>query len=143
MNILFATDGSEGARTAGRLLAALRLPEEARVTVLTASSNGARVLPPVTRDPSATDTRLGRQCKDEGEMAQRPAEIAAAALREYGISADVRVRHQGPVSAILDQAREEKAELIFARPPHLGERLGPSSHPRAVLGVGGADRGIT
>jgi nucleotide-binding universal stress UspA family protein len=112
MNILFATDGSEGARTAGRLLAALRLPAEARVTVLTAAPNGAWVQPPGARDQSATDARLDTLSIDPGEMAHRTAEIAAASLREHGIETGVCVRRQSPVNAILEKAQEEKAELI-------------------------------
>ena len=112
MNILFATDGSEGARTASRLIAALRLPAEVRVTVLTAVPNGAWVQPPAAGEQSATGVRRSKLFRDEGEMAQRTAETAAASLRQHGISADICVQSQSPVNAILDQAREEKAELI-------------------------------
>jgi nucleotide-binding universal stress UspA family protein len=112
LRILLATDGSEGARTAGRLLAALPLPEEARVTVLS-------VVPLHTwRETLArsTGSQLVKQAADltvaEETAARQTAETAALLLRERGVQTDFRVCRQSPADGILDQAHEGNASLI-------------------------------
>jgi nucleotide-binding universal stress UspA family protein len=112
MKIVYATDGSEGAATAGRLLAGLPLPQEAQVTVLSAVPDSGWVeIPPSGADGSLSPTLPG--AADEEERAARDtAERAADWLRERGISAAVRLRRGNAARALLDQAREDGAELV-------------------------------
>jgi nucleotide-binding universal stress UspA family protein len=111
MNILYATDGSDSAATAGRLLSQFSLPTDARVTVLSvvpesgwidAPSLGAEVSSPLIVEVRA----------EEEAAARRAAESAATALRERSAAVTIVVRHGSPPDAILDQARTDGVGLI-------------------------------
>jgi hypothetical protein len=62
MNLLHATDGSECAATAGRLLATLPLPADTRVTVLSAVPHSAWLATP----------RYGIEAQAYATLADRP-----------------------------------------------------------------------
>jgi nucleotide-binding universal stress UspA family protein len=111
MKILFATDGSECARAAGRLLASLPLPTGASVRVLSA------VLPPIWVEPMAVGEGpsypwLREMMEQEEALARRAAEQVAAELGARGVEAVVQVMRQNPADAILEQAQKDGAELI-------------------------------
>jgi nucleotide-binding universal stress UspA family protein len=102
MNIVYATDGSDCARAAGRLLASLPLPADTQVTVLSALSGYDWVEP-----------ALFAEWALQGEaLAQRDAEEAALPLSRWGVPAVVRVRRGSAAAAILNQAEEDRAALI-------------------------------
>lgn len=115
INILYATDGSECASTAGRLLTVL-LPADARVTVLSAvppSSWPATM--PLEGAVGAEGTiypLLAEIAAQEQAAARQAAEAAAALLSEHGATATACVRRQSPADAIMEQARQDHADLI-------------------------------
>jgi nucleotide-binding universal stress UspA family protein len=103
MNILYATDGSDGARTAGRLLASLPLPPGARITVLSAISSDDWVESMIFADTSVQEVKT----------AQRHAEEAASALGYTDPLPIARGIGSGSAAAaILDQAEANAADLI-------------------------------
>jgi nucleotide-binding universal stress UspA family protein len=112
MKILYATDGSASAAAAGRLLAALPLPADTQITVLSAvpELGWTTVPPPGMEGP--TYPLLEQVAAEEQAEALRTAEAAAAAPRERGLRVIVAVRRQRPVEAILEQAQEDGADLI-------------------------------
>jgi nucleotide-binding universal stress UspA family protein len=112
MNILYATDGSECAERAGRLLASLPLPPEARVTVLSAVPESGWVAAPPVGAETSLYPQLAEVAAEEQAAALRTAEEAAAPLRARGVIVSVNVRRQSPAEAILEQAREAAAQLI-------------------------------
>jgi nucleotide-binding universal stress UspA family protein len=112
MNILYATDGSVGAATAGRLLAALPLPPDSQITVLSAVPElGWTAVPPPAMKGTVYPL-LEQAAAAEQADALRTAEAAAAPLRERGARGTVAVRRQRAVEAILDQAQGDRADLI-------------------------------
>lgn len=116
MNILLATDGSECAGAAGRLLARLSLPKDARVTVLSA------IPPPSWRATMPLEGSAGAEgsiypllaeiAAEEQTAALETAKTAAAALRQHGATVAACVRRQAPAEAILEEAAKEQVELI-------------------------------
>jgi nucleotide-binding universal stress UspA family protein len=102
MNLLYATDGSESALAAGRVLAALPLPAGTRVTVLSAIPEHNWLDTPLLAEVMA----------DEEAAALRTAEAATAALQGGGREVQVRVRSQNPAAAILEEAQEAGTDLI-------------------------------
>jgi nucleotide-binding universal stress UspA family protein len=112
MKILYATDGSEGAAVAGRLLEALPLAPDTHVTVLSAIPESGWVdVPPLTTEGSVYSL-LAEVRASEQALALRAAETDAAPFRERGLSVTVSVRRQSAVPAILEQAEEDRTELI-------------------------------
>lgn len=112
MKILYATDGSACAATAGRLLAALPLPPDTSITVLSAVPEpGWTPVPPLGAEASSYPL-MEQVAAQEHAEALRTAESAAAPLRERGLSVTVHVRRHKPVEAILEQAREDGSDLI-------------------------------
>jgi nucleotide-binding universal stress UspA family protein len=112
MKIIYATDGSAGAATAGRLLAALPLPPETLITVLSAVPEmGWTPGPPMGAEASSYPL-IEQVAAQEHNEALRTAEAAAVPLRERGLRVTVNVLRHRPVEAILEQAREESADLI-------------------------------
>lgn len=85
MRILYATDGSEGARSAGELLASLPLPPETKVTVLTVAGGG-----------------------DGRAIAEAGVEL----LRGSGVRVEAQVRSGGAADEILKVAAELQAGLV-------------------------------
>src|SRR5262249_10243979 len=106
MNILYATDGSECAGTAGRLLAALPLPAGTHVTILSAIPESGWIEYPML--PEAASTLAAA----ERDTAHQVADEAAASLRDRGLEVDVRIRHGNPAEVILNQAAVDNADLI-------------------------------
>jgi nucleotide-binding universal stress UspA family protein len=88
MRILYATDGSEGAKEAGLLLAGLPLPEDCSLTILTVASDDRR---------GAADEVLNG---------------AAQTLGHSTASVDRRTRWGHPVAEIVRAAEEESTDLI-------------------------------
>lgn len=125
MKILYATDGSECAAVAGRLLAALPLPAETEVTVLRAVPEcWATVLPlegEIGPEGSLYDllAEIGEEAR---AAARRSLEAAAVPLRERGLRVGLCVCRQRPATAILEQAQAAGADLITV-----------GSHGRGVL----------
>jgi nucleotide-binding universal stress UspA family protein len=116
MKIVYGTDGSECSGVAGRLLAALPLPIETEVTVLSAVRESSWVtgLPLEAELGSAGSIydRLAEIAVEEAAAARQTAEAAAAPLRERGLRVEVCVRRHRPAAAILEQARAEGADLV-------------------------------
>lgn len=106
--ILFATDGSEDALRACRLLAGLP-PDGGRVTVVTSIPPAAALwvgrIPPEEWLSAATQAQ-------EDESVRQMAQEAAATLRAGGWKAHAQVRVGPPAHEILEAAREISAELI-------------------------------
>jgi nucleotide-binding universal stress UspA family protein len=102
MNILYATDGSECARRAGRLLTALPLAADTRVNVLGVMPLFDWVESPLFAEWSAQEEKAAYQHVDE----------TAARLGEHGVSADVTVRRGSAADVILDQAEADEADLV-------------------------------
>jgi nucleotide-binding universal stress UspA family protein len=112
MNIVYATDGSEGAATAGRLLASLPLPTGAKVTVLSAVPESAWVAAPPVGAEGSFYPLLAEVAAEEQSAALKTAETAVAPLRERGLAVAASVRRRSPADAILEQAQEDGASLI-------------------------------
>jgi nucleotide-binding universal stress UspA family protein len=116
MNILYATDGSECAGTAGQLLARLSLSRDVQVTILSA------VPPPTWLATIPLEGSVGAEgtiyplldevAAEQQAAALETAKTAAAALRQHGALVAACVRRQGPAEAILEQAREDDTALI-------------------------------
>src|SRR5262249_9269220 len=112
MKILFATDGSAGAATAGRPLPALPLPPGTPVTVLRAVSGRGRTPLPALGGGGGSYPAMGQEA-GEGHREARPRpQGGARPLRERGLPVTVTVQRHRPVEAILEQAREDGADLI-------------------------------
>jgi nucleotide-binding universal stress UspA family protein len=114
MNLLYPTDGSEGAGRAGALLARLPLPVDARVTVLTAVPEANRVatLPLEGSITGALYPQFAELAAEAEAAAMETAVAAAAPLRQRGVNAAVSVPQHAPAESILDQAEKVHAELI-------------------------------
>ena len=116
MNILYGTDGSEGAGIAGRLLARPSLSADTRITVLSAVAPlGWLATMPLEGTIGAEGTfypQLAEIVAEEQAAAREAARAAAAALQDRGAPVTACVRQQAPAEAILEQAREDGAELI-------------------------------
>jgi nucleotide-binding universal stress UspA family protein len=155
MNILYATDGSECAAAAGRLLAALPLPAGAQVTVLSAVPELGWIETPVL--PEVAE----QAAEEELTAAVRVAEAAAAPFRERGLRVRVTAQRRSAGDAILDEAMKEGADLIVVGSQGKGaierfligsvsERVARSAHcpvlvargdtiHRAIIGVDGSE----
>ena len=112
MKIIYATDGSAGAATAGRLLAALPLPPDTQITVLSAIPEPGWTPVPALGAEASSYPLMEQVAAHEHAEALRTAEAAAAPLRERGLRVTVSVRRHKPVEAILEQAREDDTDLI-------------------------------
>ncbi len=112
MNIVYATDGSASAVTAGELLATLPLAAGTRVTVLSAIPESSWVSTPPMGGEGSIYPLLAEVAAQEQMTALQTAEAGAAALRERGNAVVVSVRRKSPADAILEQAREVHAGLI-------------------------------
>jgi nucleotide-binding universal stress UspA family protein len=106
MNILYATDGSECAGTAGRLLAVLPLLAGTHVTVLNVIADSDWIEYPMLPEMAA------RLAEAERDAAHQAADAAATSLLERSLDIEVRVRRGSPGEAILNQAAAESADLI-------------------------------
>src|SRR5262249_28782289 len=106
MNILYATDGSECAGTAGRLLAALLLPAGTHVTILSAIPESGWIEYPLLPEAAS------KLAAAEHDAAHQVADEAAASLRDRGLEVDVQIRHGNPAEVILNQAAVDNADLI-------------------------------
>lgn len=116
MNILYATDGSDCAMVAARLLARLPLTAETRITVLSAvpASSWTASLP-LEGLPGAEGclySSMAEVAALEQAAACETARAAAAGLRERGATVATCVRRQAPAQAILEQAEVDASELI-------------------------------
>lgn len=107
--ILLATDGSEDAARACRLLAGLPPPDGGRVTVVTAIPPAAALW--VGRIPPEEWLSAATQAQEDAAVRQM-AQDAAGTLRAGGWEARVQVRVGPPAHEILETAREIGAELI-------------------------------
>jgi nucleotide-binding universal stress UspA family protein len=116
MKLIYGTDGSDCSSVAGRLLAALPLPPESEVTVLSAVRESSWVATLPLEGEMATGgsiyDRLAEIAAEEEAAARRTAEAAAAPLRECGWQVSACVRRQRPAAAILELARTEGADLV-------------------------------
>lgn len=128
MKILLATDGSDGACMAGRLLATLPLPAGTRVTALSAAPEPAWLTPAPFGRPSAIYPWLEELHREEERAARCAAEETVAPLRERGVDVTVCVRRQRPAEAILQQAEVDGTDLIV-----LGSR-GKGTMERLLIG---------
>jgi nucleotide-binding universal stress UspA family protein len=106
MNILYATDGSDCAVAAGRLLASLPLPTGTRVTVLSAVPGDQWVESIVHSDTSLHVHHHGQR------ITHQHAEEGAALLGACGVPVVCQVGGENAAMAILDRADVEHADLI-------------------------------
>jgi nucleotide-binding universal stress UspA family protein len=111
MKILFATDGSDSARTAGGLLASLALPQEVQMTVLSATPAHHWIETPGSAEVALYPWLVDLATEEEG-AARRAAEIAADHFRAQSRAVASSIRRQSPADAILEQAEADGTELI-------------------------------
>jgi nucleotide-binding universal stress UspA family protein len=141
MNILYATDGSDCAATAGRLLGALPLPDGARVTILSVIPDSSWI-----DYPALPEVALAMAAA-EHEAALRVAEEAAVPFRDRGVHVDVRLRRGSPAEAILDQSEADCTDLIVVGSHgrraaarflvgSVSERVARSAHCSVLVGRG-------
>jgi nucleotide-binding universal stress UspA family protein len=112
MKILFATDGSDGARKAGRLLATLSLPVATRVSALSAAPEPAWLTPSPLGPRGTVYPWLVDLFREEERAARCAAEETVAPLRERDVEVIIYVRRQRPAEAILQQAEADRSDLI-------------------------------
>lgn len=106
MRILYATDGSEGARRAGEALARLPLGPDTRVTALHVLT---RYVPAGARLPREVVAALRA---DEDARAAGILQEALALLAPAGLSVDGRTVEGHPAQSIVATADEEASDLI-------------------------------
>jgi nucleotide-binding universal stress UspA family protein len=106
MNILYATDGSGGARTAGRLLASLPLPADTQVTVLSALDHDLWAESMIFTDTSVQEHRRARG------LAEQHADEGAALLSPCGWRVARSLGGEEAAVAILHRAEADGADLI-------------------------------
>jgi len=115
MRVLFATDGSEDARTATAYLARFPLPAGSRL----------RVVSVVSIPPSALDVPTVRELQASlREAARQTAEAARAALAPRFAGTDVQVPEGDAREAILRVAAEWPADLVVLGARGLGAMAG-------------------
>jgi len=107
MRLLLATDGSAGASTAVDLVCALPWPPDLSVDVLVVLSDTSPVTWAYAPVPD-----LQAYDDDRTAEALRTAQATAARLGEHGLEASGRVAHGHESDAIIDAARQTKADLI-------------------------------
>jgi nucleotide-binding universal stress UspA family protein len=112
MNILYATDGSQCATTAGHLLASLPLSGETLVTVLCAAPDSGWIATPPVGAEGSIYPLMEEVAAEEQAAALRTSEAGAALFKECRVRVTTAVRRQSPAEAILDQAREDRSSLI-------------------------------
>lgn len=111
MKILFATDGSDSARTAGCLLTSLSLPQETRITVLSATPDHHWLETPGSAEVALYPWLVDLATEEEG-AARRAAEVAAEHFRDQSRAVAISIRRQSPADAILEQAEADSTELL-------------------------------
>jgi nucleotide-binding universal stress UspA family protein len=111
-HILFATDGSDAARSALDFLASLPRPEGARVTVLSVAE--PYVMPAAVPLPYAMDVQriTDEILRYRQEHAERAASEAARRLEEAGWDAEARTAFGAAAATIAAEADAVGAELI-------------------------------
>lgn len=112
MNILYATDGSKCATTAGHLLASLPLSAGTRVTVLCATPEPWMIATPPVGAEGSLYPLMAEVAAEEQAAALRTAEAGAALFKELPVRVTTSARRQIPAEAILEQAREDRSSLI-------------------------------
>jgi nucleotide-binding universal stress UspA family protein len=110
--ILLATDGSEDAVAAGRLLEQWPLAGRARVIVLTVVAPVAPLSPGLLVPTADGWSEVRIALEGEVEKAQQIAEAAATRLREQGVEVESAVRHGPPVQEILETLALLTPELV-------------------------------
>ncbi|MFN3652768.1 MAG: universal stress protein [Armatimonadota bacterium] len=100
LRVLYATDGSEEAATAGALLQRLPLPAGSTIRILTVVSGLDWHLPEPVR-------------RAELEWATRTAEAAGAPLRRAGVAVVPEARMGAAAAEILAAAEEEPVDLLL------------------------------
>lgn len=122
MRILYATDGSEGARRAGEALARMPLGPDTRVTALHVLT---RYVPADAHLPRETVAALRA---DEDARAREVLRECEALLAASGARVDTRHVDGHPARAIVEAAEADGADLIVTG------ALGLSAWQRALLG---------
>jgi nucleotide-binding universal stress UspA family protein len=112
MNILYATDGSTCATTAGHLLASLPLGGETRVTVLCAAPDSGWIATPPVGAEGSIYPLMEEVAAEEQAAALRTAEAGSELFKGLPVRVTSAVRRQFPAEAILEQAREDGSSLI-------------------------------
>ena len=107
MRLLLATDGSAGASTAVDLVAALPWPQDLFVDVVVVLDHSSPVTWAYAPVPD-----LQAYDDDRTAEAVRTAEAAAARLGLHGLEATGRVLHGREAEAIVEAARQTRADLI-------------------------------
>lgn len=128
-SIMFATDGSEGAATAGRTLASLPVARTIPVRVVSVSDHLRPWMLGIA--PTLYLEALAAEAEDEArarEIHLEIAEEAAARLRDAGVAATAEVASGDPASTLIDRAESTGSDLIV-----LGTR-GRTGLTRLLLG---------
>jgi nucleotide-binding universal stress UspA family protein len=112
MRVLFATDGSERARAAGKLLAALPLPADTRITILSVAPESNWIGTPPLGAEVPVYSWLADSASEEEKAARRDAEEAASWLGVGGRTVETIVPRGQAATAILEQAEAGGADLI-------------------------------
>jgi nucleotide-binding universal stress UspA family protein len=112
LEILFATDGSEGATGAGEWIEAWRLAGRAHVTVCTVVPPLHFFSPSLVVPTTAGWAEMPLLLQDEARKARQIAEGAAARLRERGAEVECSIGHGPPALQILTLAAELPADLV-------------------------------
>lgn len=137
MNIVYATDGSDGARAAGRLLASMPLPADSRVTILSVLSGYDWVEPAL----------FAEWALQAEALAQADGQQAALPFCRRDVPAVIRVRRGNVAAEILHQAEEARAALIVVGSHGKGaldrfltgsvsERVARYAHPSVLVARG-------
>lgn len=110
--ILFATDGSEDAAAARRLLETLPLPEASVVRLVAVVAEPA-VWPTAYTEGLLVATDAFTEIREaEREMAQKGLDRAAADLAGRGLRVEQSLRHGDPAREILAEAHDWPADLV-------------------------------
>jgi nucleotide-binding universal stress UspA family protein len=112
IQILFATDGSEHAANAGRMLEEWPLAGRAHVTVVTVVPPLHLFSPSLVVPTSAGWGEMPLLLQDEARKAEQIAQRAAARLRERGVLVDWMVSHGPPPVQLLAAAEALNPDLV-------------------------------
>lgn len=110
--VLFATDGSEAAAEAERLLKALPLPEGAQIEVLCVVSEPVPLIGAYAEGAWVNQDPLYQIAQTERDLAQSLLEGAAARLSRPGVETRVAIRDGAVAREIMAAADDSQADLV-------------------------------
>jgi len=107
MKIVLGVDDSPHSRAATEYVAKSTWPKGTRVIVVAAC-------PPIFLGPgeATSGDAIGKLMEEQSSYYRETAERAAAAIRKAGLDAEARMVLGDPRSALVETAREERADLV-------------------------------